>query len=289
VTAFDQCFLFGRHFAGGIEDCDRQADAGFKGIFVNIGDYPADQWLTIRQRALNEGMACGPWLRTQAPDGGFSEQRLQHLIEIADEWRSPLIVNCEKELDGTGSDYTKLIAQAVGDRDAALSVEATPFASVDWGPVAYLPVLPQLNLESGHTDIQAVAPLWRSWGFRCVYPTFGTYGGRLPTDYRLQAPYSLYSADDVGGDYEAWRPTSSGYQGCTDNPDSGGDMETIGPQHGFDAMLGWMQKPPGTPIPQRGKGYDPANIDTWPWPDKVTRAWKIMAANNDELAKKEAV
>jgi hypothetical protein len=56
--------------------------------------------------------------------------------------------------------------------------------------------------------------MWHAYGVECVFPTFGSYGGRTPQDYDLKAPYSIYTADDCGLNYQAWKPTSTGYIGC---------------------------------------------------------------------------
>lgn len=223
MTAFKQPFLFLRNPAGGVENLSDMKAAGFAGVFCNVIDYPLSSWeQVVLPRARSLGMFCGPWGRTGHPPPtgiGFEVAKVDRIIAAADLWASPLVLNCEKEIDGSGDALTKLIAQKVGSRDAALSVEARPFASVQWTPVAHLPVLPQIfPAESAASkDPAACKQAWHAYGVRCVYFTFGTYGGMKPADFELKAPYSLYTADDIEGGpaaYRNWSPTSSGFVGC---------------------------------------------------------------------------
>ena len=56
---------------------------------------------------------------------------------------------------------------------------------------------------------------WWAAGIRCLYGTYGAYGGRHPSDYPLDAPYSVYTADDVAaGNFNRWRPITFNYEGC---------------------------------------------------------------------------
>jgi hypothetical protein len=288
VSVFDSsCFLFLRDPRGGVEDLDRMQAAGFAGVFCNIGDHAPGEWeAVIRPRALQRGMVCGPWLRTQGADGGFSTDRLSQLIRCADQWQSPLIVNAESELKGSGATYTSLIRDAIGEREAAVSVEPQPFADVHWYPLAHIPVLPQVfGLASQQ---QWFLDQWHAYGVECVYMTFGTYGDWTPNDYTLQAPYSLYTADDCGGDYGAWQPRSSGYQGCVDSPtppDEGDDMQTIGDQHGVDAAVDRLIKlDPSGSKPNR----NPDDLSTWGAYDKLRRTLTILVDDHDEQAGKAA-
>jgi hypothetical protein len=53
----------------------------------------------------------------------------------------------------------------------------------------------------------------------------------------------------------------------------------IGYQDGITAFFDWYRKQPG--VPQRGPGYDPEDIDTWPWPDKMERTLRILKDDHD--------
>ena len=129
-------------------------NAGFGALFCNVGDYPASDWIPLRDRAWNVGMKCGPWLRTADAHTVFDPRRLSDLIDIADAWNwAPLICNSEKEIDNTYDDLTGYIAEELGDRDAAISVEVRPFGNVDWKPLAGYPILPQkFPAETGNYD-----------------------------------------------------------------------------------------------------------------------------------------
>ena len=60
-------------------------------------------------------------------------------------------------------------------------------------------------------------------------------------------------------------------------------MADIGFQDGINGFIGWLKKQPG--VPKRGPNYDPSNINSWPWPDKLERTLRALkemhdAANN---------
>jgi len=223
VSVFDQPFLFLRTPGGNVEDLDRMQAAGFRGVFCNVREHEAAEWEVVRRKALARGMFCGPWAHTMNAARAFSFDVLDKIIETADRWRSPLIVNSEKELDNSGSTLTRVIAERVGGRDAAISMQAFLFFSVEWTPVKHLPMLLQIFPAE---SIAAKDPLGcreRAWNAGCerVYLTFGSYREQHPGLYRLQEPYSVYTGDDCGNDYQAWSPTSSGYQATrqvTPNP-----------------------------------------------------------------------
>jgi hypothetical protein len=259
-------------------------EAGFGGVFVNIGDYPADAWEeVVRPRAQGLGMFCGPWARTADSFGRFDYSVLDRLVFCADDWGSPLLVNSEKELDGSGREYTQEIADTVGGREAAVSMLPTPFHSVDWTPLADIPILMQIfPPDQGQVyDPVACADMWHQWGVKCAFATYATYGGMTPEVYSLKAPYSLYTADDCGNNFQPWSPTSTGFQGCVQAPvpPDGGDMETIGSQHGITGFANWLRSQ--ADAPQRGPGYDPEDVDTWPWPDKIERTLNILRQDHD--------
>lgn len=182
-------------------------DAGFGIVCCNVRDFAPEAWWLVRQRAEAAGVVCCPWGRT-ATAGTWDEGMLQRLARIADDWRSPLLVNSEKELDGSGSTLTRHIAEVCGDRDWALSMEAWPYASVDWSPLAGVPVCPQIfpaeSPPAEHPD--DCRHQWQLRGVRCVVFTFGSYAGMRPEQFDRLSPYGVYTGDDCGGNYEAWRP-----------------------------------------------------------------------------------
>jgi hypothetical protein len=64
--------------------------------------------------------------------------------------------------------------------------------------------------------------------------------------------------------------------------DGGIDMEKIGSEHGITGFVSWLRKQPD--VPPRGPRYDPENITTWPFPDRIERTLKMLAADHDERA-----
>lgn len=285
MTAFDSPFLFLRHPNGGVEDLDRMKAAGFAGVFCNVGDHPAESWeAVVRPRALSLGMYCGPWLHTRnAADGSFAIPRLEALTATARRWGSPVIVNTEKEIDGTGSAFTELIAEETEGLDAAISMEAWLFnpPSVDWRPVAHLPMLLQIFPAESNaaTDPAGCKEHAHDCGFRCVYFTFGTYATQAPATYKLQAPYSLYTADDCGGDYGAWTPTSEGFTACLDDGED--DMDVIGTQDGINAAVDRLiSLDPSGSKPNR----NPDDMATWGAYDKLRRTLQILKDDHDAEA-----
>lgn len=297
-----KCFLMLRHPNGGVEDLARMKAAGFDGVFCNIGDHPPSAWeKVVRPRALDQGMFCGPWLRTQGAGGGFDSGRLVTLVMTADHWDSPLIVNSESELKGSGTTWTTLIRDMCAGYDAALSMEPWPFANVEWWPLREMPVLPQIfPAESPvSNNPEACAAEWHAYGISCVYFTYGSFGGMKPGDFDLTAPYSVYTGDDMGGNYAAWSPRAFGYEGCVES--NGGNVTPIGEQDGVQAQYNWFLAfgawqvafaawangdrgaPPPIPpkIPSRGPGYNPDDINTWPWPDKFLRRETILREDHD--------
>ena len=170
--------LFGRK-PSDVGDPVAMRDAGFGAFFCNIGDYHPDEWLNVRRRAEEANIVCGPWLRTADADHKFSLMRLGHLIDVADDWETPLIVNSEAELKGSGDKLTKIIANHIGDRDGAISMEPRPFWDVDWTPLARFPVLPQkFPAEQTIKDTDEMIRVnWQARGMNCVVITYGSYHG----------------------------------------------------------------------------------------------------------------
>jgi hypothetical protein len=242
VAVFDENFLFLINPAGGVEDAAAMNAAGFDGMFCNIGDFSPASWSTVRTNAAAQGMFCGPWLRTAEGGNVFSPTKLALLVATADAWGQPLICNSESEINGSGSTITEQIATAIGGRTAAISVEAIPFASVDWWPLRNYPALPQIF----PVDVPAAADpayckgRYHAYGFECVYYTFGTYGGQTPALYDLKTPYSIYPGD--GLTFSVWSPESSGFDGCTGatDPTIPPPVSPVGLCEGYESGLdGW--------------------------------------------------
>jgi hypothetical protein len=213
-----QAGLFLRNPHGGIENIAAMRTAGFQWVAANIGDHTPSEWDTVRERAKLAAVTCLPWARTATSSNTFDPTVIDRLTACADQWGTPLIINSESEIKGSGYTATKLIASKVGNRDAAISMEAWPFANVHWTPVAHLPVLPQIFPAVANIDPTDAKAEWHAYGIKCVVFTYGAFTGMTPNSYDLKHPYSVYTADDMNGNYAAWSATSYGYQGCIDEP-----------------------------------------------------------------------
>lgn len=276
--------LFGRK-PSDVGDPMGMFNAGFKAFFCNIGDYPPEEWEPIRDRALAIGMVCGPWLRTAGADHKFSRDRLRFLIDVADMWDSPLIVNSETELKNSGDALTSLIAFNLGDRDAAISMEIRPFWDVDWTPLAKYPILPQkFPAEQAIKDTDTmIRENWWNHGMKCVVITYGSYHGMQAVDFERLEPFGVYTADDCQNNFMPWQSLGD-VAVC-----KGEDIEPpeeimakIGSQHGITAFVDWLQKQPG--MPQRGSNYNPNDPATWPWPERLERTLNMMREDHDSRA-----
>jgi hypothetical protein len=239
LTVFNTCFLFLDNPNGGVEDIAwlKQNCPWIKGIFCNIRDSKPEQWAVVRKRALDNGLFCGAWGRTTKLDENgnqiepaiFDPTVVDKIIAITDAWGSSGIVNCEKEIDGKQGalDY---IVQKIGPRDIALSVQPNPFESLNWTVAKNIPILPQIfPAEAPGYNPIPTRDKWWSHGIKCVYMTFGTYAGMKPSDFKLQAPYSLFPGDGIMANLTApqWAPTSSGWLACKPTtPTPGGIMLT---------------------------------------------------------------
>lgn len=223
MTVFNTNFSFMDSPGGETEDVFAMKQAGFSGMFCNVHAYEPEQWDILRAKCISHGMFCGPWARMGHGKGTFSLSTLNFLIAVADEWKAPLIVNAENELTDSGSTLTTIIAEAVGSRDAAISMEPWLFnpPSVDWTPIGHLPMLLQIfpaEQVTTKTELQRQQCKEHAWdcGIKCVYFTFGTYSGMKPEDFTRQEPYSLFTGNQVGArqEWDKWKPTSSGFKAC---------------------------------------------------------------------------
>jgi hypothetical protein len=281
--------LFLRNPRGGVEDVATMAASGFGAVFCNVGDYPPDEWATVRSRAVAAGVACGPWLRVaEEGTGAFDPERLGFLLDVADEWASPLIVNAEAELKGSGSDITEHIADEVKGRDAALSMEPWPFSNVDWRPVGHMPILPQLFGEQWGKDAEAARTEWFRCGVECVVNTFGTYGGSTPAMYDRLSPFGLYTADDCGNVFAPWEPLGTRNPYAPETPTNGGDVETIGDQDGITSAMNRLRDldPNGTLLVKTSGKWPELStltqpLSNWKAYDKLQRTLTILKTDHD--------
>jgi len=290
--------LFLRAPDGGVEDVASMGAAGFGAIFCNVGDYPLDRWSIVRERAQAAGVVCGPWLRTaEGGSGDFDPERLGFLIDVADDWRAPLIVNSESELKGTGRDVTSFIADEVGERDAALSMEPWPFANVDWSPVAHLPLLPQIFGPSWAEDADDARAEWYRVGMSCVVSTFGSYSGWSPDLYDRLSPYGVYTGDDCGNDFARWAALGTRDPYAPDTPTNGGDddVQTIGYQDGITAAVNRLRSldPGGTLLVQSGGKWPSIDtltvpVENWKAYDKLERTLRILKDDHDAAVQLDA-
>lgn len=269
---------------GGPHNVQAMKDAGFGAIFLNIGDYTPSAWDLIRHRAKDANVPCGPWLRTASPTGMFDVAKLDHLISVADDWGSPLVVNSESELKGSGPQLTKLLVEKLGNRDWALSMEAWPFFNVEWWPLKNIPVLPQIFPAESEAAKRPddCRNQWHIFGINCVVFTFGSYWDQMPDDFDRLTPYGVYTADDCGGDYASWSPKGK-HNPCVVSPSIPPEvaMADIGSQHGITSFVDWLQKQPGVPT-KHGADYDKNNPATWPWPERLERTLNMLREDHDK-------
>ena len=291
--------LFLRNPRGGVEGVAEMAAASFGVILCNIGDYPPSDWQVIRDRAKSAGVKCGPWLRTANSSGTFDEARLELLVDTADSWDwAPLVCNSEKEIDHSGSELTSYIANELGDRDAAISMEVRPFGAVDWRPVAKYPILPQnfpAETHIGDTDY-AIRENWNAAGCPCVAITYGAYGGMVPDEFARLTPYGVYTGDDCGNDFEQWAPLGN-CEPCAHEvptpPDGGDGVTKIGTQDGVTAAMNRLRDldPGGTILYRDPKGkwaaldtIEGTPLDKWKAYDKLERSLAILVEDHDQAA-----
>lgn len=258
--------------------------AGFGAVFCNVGDFPPTDWETVRERAVQSGVVCGPWARTADADGDWDEERLHLLIDVATDWESPYIVNSEAELKGSGDQLTSYIAAACGENDWALSMEPWPFEDVDWTAIK-VPVLPQVFGPDWGAKILHVRQGWQARNVRCVVCTFGSYNG-VPADYDRLSPYGVYTADDCANDYASWAPLgvyTADRCGGGPMPDPGGGL--IGSQDGITAAMNRLRDmdPKGTKLKKGADGKWPSistlediPLDQWKAYDKLERTLRIL-------------
>jgi len=289
--------LFLRNPRGGVEGVAEMAASGFGAIYCNVGDYPPDEWATIRSRAVAAGVECGPWLRTaEGGTGAFDPERLGFLIDLADEWGTSFIVNTEAEADHSGDEITTFIADEVGGRDAALSMQPWPFASVDWRPVGHLPILPQIFGEQWGKDAEDARTEWFRQGAQCVVDTFGTYAidgkASTPAMYHRLSPYGLYTADDCGNNFVPWEEAGQREPYPPDDvipPTNGGNVQRIGDQDGVTAAMNRVRDldPAGTLLTKGADGKWPdistltQPLSQWKAYDKLQRTLTILKTDHD--------
>jgi len=278
--------LFARTPGGDIEHTLEMKAAQFGILLANVGDNTPEEWEPLRILCERDGLLLCPWLRTADANGVWQESKLDYLIDVADDWGTPVVDNSESELDDSGAELTSLIASKIGKRDGAVSVLAWPMDSVDWEPICHLPILPQLfNAESGSAARDPGGCIWQ-WhhrGARCVLPTFGAYGGQGPDDSlpRL-SPYGVYTANDMNQQFAAWAP-----QGAQ-NPCKGEEMTLIGSQHGVTAAVNRLRDsdPAGTLLKKQGNKWPPLSsltqpLDQWKAYDKLERTLSILVTDHD--------
>lgn len=254
--------------------------AGFGILLCNIGDYPPDEWMDLRDRAMAEGLIVGPWLRTADARNDFVPQKLLFLIDIAELWGdAPFVVNSEKEIDLTGDDITAWIETMIRGLDAAISSEIRPYMSVDWTPLAKFPALPQRfpAEQAVRDDDTEIRRRWYEAGFNCVVITYGSYHGMVPTQFPRLSPYGVYTADDCRNNFMPWQPVGE-IEPCKEE-----DVIRIGSQHGIEATHKRLKKldPEGS-----NPAFDPSvpfalPVEQLKAYDKWARTMTILVTDHD--------
>ena len=158
-------------------------------------------------------------------------------------------------------------------------MEAWPFANVDWTPLANYPMLPQIfPIESYPAQFpDDCRDQWHICGINCVVLTFGSFREQKASDYNRLTPYGVYTADDCGGNYEAW--ASQGTRNpCICIPEPEETVEKIGSQSGVWTLANRFRKQ----WPNLTGKPNPNDHTTWGAIDKWERAMLILIRDHDE-------
>lgn len=248
------------------------------------------------------------WCNATDPAGAQVEGRA-HAECALDLGLDHYIANMEEPYDAHGDSnspkfllpdyYLDTFREIAPDIEFAVTTTPRWASSQDGLRRAGAVIMPQafpLAAEGGHGVAECVK-FCISWGWTqdrirplCqVYETNGQVPPAEPfldesEDYGVGlVPYILEQA--LGGQGRALLDAL--YPAIIRAPQSGFTppedlMEKIGKQHGITGFADWLRAQ--SDAPPRGPKYDPNNVDTWPWPDKIERTLNILAADHDTQA-----
>lgn len=209
VTATSGAFL--RHPQGSGWPIADVARAGYRWLAVNVGDgFSWQAWQQVHDRARREGITVMPWRRC------FDEQQLRALMQLASDLAVQPIPNLEDELETTlAPARVAAICREYPVAVAGWSLVGWLYNDVDHRPLTYAPALLQLfpfDMRFDPVDLPRKQRdcVWnaRRHGFRHVGVTFQVYRGAKPEWYAYhRGTRSLYTGDDVGTGWQAWRVT----------------------------------------------------------------------------------
>jgi hypothetical protein len=209
MSVFREPGLYLRHPQGGVEDVAAMRLDGFRAVALNVADHALDEWQKVIVRAQAADVRLVLWGRLETIAARRSMTVLQActwLCDLARRLGWPVIVNAERELKD-GRIFCAQIAERAAGLDACLSTEPW-LGGVDLTPLGdievHLQLFPQENDDSTRPrDCRAGA---FALGARRVSFMYGMHGLTTTAFPFRQAPFWVYTADDIGGFYSVWSP-----------------------------------------------------------------------------------
>lgn len=262
-------------------------------------------WGRQRQLMARANVTAFPWIHVR------SMALLEALITKANAWEVPVVgVNVEDVVSD------ELSVAAIANRLKQWGGQAI-IVTLPWLPngqgwqalaeypfaLEYFPYDPAWNHLFDNVDVLVDHAFEEIGDNAKLSILYGTYPSDVakPDGYNLTVAHSFYTADAIGTtttDWNKWR-----YDGATPFITHGDNVMTkITWQDGNQAEYNWFvafgkwQKafvawsrtdrqtsPPLPPaIPSRGPNYDPNDLTTWPWVDKVLRRNNILVEDHDK-------
>lgn len=237
-------------------------------------------WRKARDMWEQAGIADFPWLHCR------SLADVQRLLDVASLEGSPAIgLNVEDVF----ADKLSLarVADMLAGWSSQVHMPTLPWVQNDQGwaalsrAIAALEIFPdeQTSLFPNGYDPAVVE--------QCVGHAFAQGLTQVTLMFKTKPPlsaagygsffsscHSLYTADDITPDAESWARWA-----LTGPCEKIAPVEKIGRQDGLTGFYNWLVKQPG--VPQPGPNYDPNNIDTWPWPQKLRRTLTLLKQAHD--------
>lgn len=214
MSIFNRPGLWARNPGGEVQNAMAMRAAGFEWLAINVHDFTPTQWQKEIQSARAAGMTVLPWGRINALSKKMDlslEESAAWLSDLArNDFDGKVIYNAEKELDGNDSLRKKIEVESKG-LDAALSPEPRLYDSLAHTELVkrlaiQLQIFPQENNTSKD-------PRWcKAWAHEIdavrVHFMIGMHHLTPAAFPPLRTPYSIYTANDCGGNFSPWRPAN---------------------------------------------------------------------------------
>lgn len=184
------------------EKLEELKKAGYGSVALNVGDHAYTEWVPWISKA--QDLWVIPWARI------WTLEDVSRVLDIAAIWGSPaLILNLEQQ-DGdprwpfTGEEVAEKLTGV--NRTIGISTESWMPDNFNWEPLIarQCVCLPQ-SLVNEHPTFtpKIVVVRARSFGWRKISPSFGTYTTALLDPNRSDYPwisisYGIYTVDDLG-------------------------------------------------------------------------------------------